>query len=61
MGRLLMVDAATFSAGFLLGLVLAVQGAFVAFFFHLRRQTRVAADHELDTEWSDLQRDPRNA
>ena len=34
----------------------AVQGAFVAFFIHLRKQAKRNADVELDQEWSELQK-----
>jgi len=53
--------AETLAALFLLGLRLAVLGAFVAFFFHLRRQARLNADRELDREWSELQQDSSTA
>jgi hypothetical protein len=39
----------------LLGITLSVQGAFVAFFLHLRARAKRMADSELDTEWSELQ------
>ena len=54
-------DAEALAALFLLGLRLAVLGAFVGFFFHLRRQARLNADRELDREWSELQRVSRSA
>jgi len=40
----------------LLGVLLAVQAAFVAFFLHLRKRAKDNADIELDSEWSELQR-----
>ena len=40
----------------LLGVVLAVQGGFVAFFLHLRKRAKRHAELELDAEWSELQR-----
>ena len=43
----------------MLGVTLAVQGGFVAFFLYLRRRAKRMADVELDTEWSDLQRSPK--
>ena len=43
----------------MLGIVLAVQAGFVGFFFYLRSCAKRAAEAELDTEWSDLQRAPR--
>ena len=39
----------------LLGITLAVQGAFVAFFLYLRQRAKRIADIDLDTEWSELQ------
>lgn len=39
----------------LLGITLAVQGAFLAFFLYLRRRAKRIADIDLDTEWSQLQ------
>ena len=40
----------------LLGVLFAVQGAFVAFFLYLRKRAKDNADVELDSEWSELQR-----
>ena len=40
---------------------LAVQGAFVGFFFYLRKRARRIADLELDTEWSELQGSSRTS
>jgi hypothetical protein len=39
----------------LLGITLAVQGAFVGFFLYLRNRAKRIADIDLDTEWSELQ------
>jgi hypothetical protein len=39
----------------LLGITLAVQGAFAGFFLYLRRRAKRIADIDLDTEWSELQ------
>jgi heme/copper-type cytochrome/quinol oxidase subunit 2 len=39
----------------MLGVTLAVQGAFAGFFFYLRNRAKRTADVELDAEWSDLQ------
>jgi uncharacterized membrane protein YccC len=50
-----MIDAARLGIGLLLGLTLAIQGGFVAFFLYLRRQARRASDQALDAEWSRLQ------
>ena len=51
-----MLDAARLGTFLLLGVTLAVQGAFVAFFLYLRRHARKAQDQALDAEWSNLQR-----
>ena len=40
----------------MIGLTLAVQGAFVAFFLYLRKHAKDNADVELDSEWSELQK-----
>lgn len=50
-----MVDATKVGILVLLGLTLAVQGAFVGFFLYLRRRAKRIAEIELDTEWSELQ------
>jgi len=39
----------------LLVVLLAVQGAFVAFFLYLRQRAKRIADSDLDTEWLELQ------
>jgi hypothetical protein len=51
-----MIDAARLGIALLLGITLAIQGGFVAFFLYLRRQARKAQDQALDAEWSRLQR-----
>lgn len=51
-----MIDAARLGMYLLLGITVAVQGSFVAFFLYLRRKSRQARDRELDVEWSRLQR-----
>ena len=43
----------------MLAIILAVQAAFVGFFLYLRKRAKVAAEIELDTEWSQLQRTSR--
>jgi hypothetical protein len=45
----------------LLGITLAVQGGFAAFFFYLRKRAKRIADIELDAEWSELQGSPRTS
>ena len=39
----------------LLGLTLAVQGGFFAFFLYLRNRAKRIADIDLENEWSELQ------
>jgi len=39
----------------LLGITLAVQGGFLAFFLYLRRRAQRIADIDLENEWSELQ------
>ena len=51
-----MVDGTKLGILVMLGILLAVQGAFVAFFLYLRRHAKRAAEIELDAEWSELQR-----
>jgi hypothetical protein len=53
-----MVDGTKFGILLMLGITLAVQGAFVAFFLYLRKRAKRIADVELDDEWSELQRSP---
>src|SRR5262249_28988228 len=40
----------------MLGVLFAVQGAFVAFFLYLRKHAKDNADVELESEWVELQR-----
>jgi len=54
-----MVAGARIGALVLLAVTFAVQGAFVGFFFYLRKRAKRFADIELDTEWSELQKAPR--
>ena len=51
-----MIDAARVGMWLLLGVTLAIQGGFIAFFLYLRRQARRAKDQALDDEWIRLQR-----
>jgi heme/copper-type cytochrome/quinol oxidase subunit 2 len=51
-----MIDATKLGIAVMLGITLAVQGAFVAFFFYLRKRAKRIAEMELDTEWSELQK-----
>jgi hypothetical protein len=54
-----MIDGAKLGVLVLLAVLLAVQGAFVAFFLYLRKRAKRFADLELDSEWSELQRSPK--
>jgi hypothetical protein len=45
----------------LLGITLAVQGGFAAFFFYLRKRAKLIADADLDNEWSELQGSPKTS
>lgn len=47
-----MIDAARLGAWALIGVVFAVQAAFIAFFLHLRKQAQRA---ELTSEWTRYQ------
>jgi hypothetical protein len=50
-----MVDGTKLGILALLGITLAVQGAFAGFFVYLRRRAKRIADVDLDIEWSKLQ------
>lgn len=50
------VDGTQLGILLLLGVTLAVQGGFLAFFLYLRKRAKRIADIELDDEWSELQR-----
>jgi hypothetical protein len=54
-----LIDGAKLGVLVMLGVLFAVQGAFVAFFLYLRRRARENADIELDMEWLELQRGSR--
>lgn len=56
-----MVDATKLGVLVMLGMVIAVQGAFVAFFLYLRKRAKRMAEIELDSEWSQLQRASRTS
>jgi hypothetical protein len=49
------IDATKVGILVLLGLTLAVQGGFLAFFLYLRKRARLIAEADLDNEWSELQ------
>lgn len=54
-----LIDGAKLGVLVMLGVLFAVQGAFVAFFLYLRKQAKQNADIELDMEWLELQRGSR--
>ena len=54
-----MIDGAKLGVMVMLAITLAVQGGFVGFFFYLRRRAKRIADQDLDTEWSELQGEPK--
>ena len=56
-----LIDGAKLGVLVLLAVLLAVQGAFVAFFLYLRKRAKRFADLELDHEWSELQRSPKTS
>jgi hypothetical protein len=55
------IDGTKFGILVLLGVTVAVQGAFAAFFFYLRRRAKQIADVELDSEWAQLQKVSRTS
>ena len=50
-----LIDGAKLGILVLLGITLAVQGGFLAFFLYLRRRAKQIADIDLENEWSELQ------
>jgi hypothetical protein len=54
-----MISATRIGVLVMLGILFAVQGAFVGFFLYLRKRAKRNADDELDHEWSKLQGVPR--
>jgi hypothetical protein len=50
-----LVDGTRLGMLVLLGITLAVQGGFVAFFLYLRKRAKRIADIDLENEWSELQ------
>jgi hypothetical protein len=53
-----LIDGAKLGILVMLGITLAVQAAFVGFFFYLRKRAKQIAELDLDNEWSELQRRP---
>ena len=56
-----MIDGAKLGILVMLGITFAVQGGFLGFFLYLRKRAKLNAEHELDNEWSELQRAPRKS
>ena len=56
-----MMDGARLGILVMLGITLAMQGAFVSFFLYLRRRAKRVADLDLDAEWSEVQRSPKTS
>jgi hypothetical protein len=56
-----LIDGAKLGVLVMLGVLFAVQAAFVAFFLYLRKRARENADIELDMEWLELQRGSRTS
>lgn len=56
-----LIDGAKLGVMVLLAITLAVQGAFAAFFFYLRKHAKRNAEVELEAEWSALQRGSRTS
>jgi predicted transporter len=56
-----MITASKLGVLVLVGITLAVQGAFAAFFFYLRKRAKLIADADLDNEWSELQGSPKTS
>jgi hypothetical protein len=50
-----LIDGARAGAFFLIGVILAMQGAFAGFFFYLRSRAKRAQSRRFDREWSALQ------
>jgi hypothetical protein len=56
-----MIEGTKLGVFVMLAITIAVQGAFVGFFFYLRKRAKRIADVELDDEWSELQRGSRTS
>jgi hypothetical protein len=56
-----LIDGAKLGVVVLVAVTLAVQLAFVSFFLYLRKRAKQAAELDLETEWSDLQRGARSS
>ena len=56
-----MIEGTKLGVFVMLAITIGVQGAFVGFFFYLRKRAKRIADLELDDEWSELQRGSRTS
>ena len=56
-----LIDGAKLGVLVMLGVLFAVQAAFVGFFLYLRKRAKRIADIELDAEWSELQGSPKTS
>jgi heme/copper-type cytochrome/quinol oxidase subunit 2 len=56
-----LIDGAKVGVLVMVAVTLAVQGAFVAFFFYLRKRAKKMADVDLEAEWLELQRGSRTS
>ena len=54
-----MIEGTKLGIVVMLGITFAVQGAFAAFFLHLRKRAKRIAEIDLDSEWSELQKPSR--
>ena len=50
-----LIDGARSGVWVMLGVTIAVQLAFVAFFLYLRRRAKLVSSAELEEEWTELQ------
>jgi len=55
------MDGAMLGILAMLAITFAMQGAFVGFFFYLRKRAKRIADIDPDTEWSEVQGVPRRS
>jgi hypothetical protein len=56
-----LIDGAKLGVLVMVGVTLAVQGAFVAFFLYLRKRAKRMAESDLEAEWLALQRGSRTS
>jgi len=56
-----LIDGARLGVAVLLGVTVVVQGSFAGFFLYLRRRAKQMAEADLDSEWSELQRESRSS